>query len=443
MHKFAVIAGAITLLLSSTAIQGQTLKNSNGPANFPPTSYAGTMFVDSAGCVFIRAGKGNRVTWVPRVTRSRQMVCGQRPTAVGGAASVQTATLPRQQTVQPTNARQIAVPTSVQATNTQQVAAANTSGRVRKSGTFPPFSLAALFGLQSTGNGAGQGQLPSQPTNSANFAVAAVQPRVQAAPQAVNLGTRQLFRPFANDKKQIRQNASWSDPYTWVQQPVLRDPYSGQTVTRQGVQTASANNYMVLPEGYQSVYKPGRLNTRRGVGNGTGDDTMNLVWTQTVPRRLINVSTGRDVTNQYQLLQYPFTSSDQQQVHYSTRRSNWVASSKNQVAEAVVAPVKVASFAAPVIRGISNVQDAVGSTISAKPARGNYVQVATFGVPANATRTTAKFAQLGLPTRARSINSKGRVLQVVMLGPFDHSGDLNAALMQARSAGFADAFATR
>ncbi|SFK04145.1 SPOR domain-containing protein [Celeribacter neptunius] len=66
--------------LSLKEAAARSLYNADGPAEFPPLSYKGTQYVDSRGCAYVRSGDGAAVHWVPRVTRSRQVLCGFKPT---------------------------------------------------------------------------------------------------------------------------------------------------------------------------------------------------------------------------------------------------------------------------------------------------------------------------------------------------------------------------
>lgn len=73
----ALTAGA------TLAVQAQVLAT---PAEFPPSSYRGTQYVDSTGCAFVRAGQGVVVNWVPRVDRQRNQLCGFQPTQIAASS---------------------------------------------------------------------------------------------------------------------------------------------------------------------------------------------------------------------------------------------------------------------------------------------------------------------------------------------------------------------
>lgn len=75
----------VSLLGVMGPVNAQALRNANGPAETPPSSFRSNQYVDSRGCVFVRAGIGGNTNWVPRVTRSRQQLCGFEPSATGGA----------------------------------------------------------------------------------------------------------------------------------------------------------------------------------------------------------------------------------------------------------------------------------------------------------------------------------------------------------------------
>jgi hypothetical protein len=58
-----------------------------GPAELPPADFAGRQYVDSRGCVFVRAEVDGRVAWAPRLDRDRTPLCGYRPSLAAGPAA--------------------------------------------------------------------------------------------------------------------------------------------------------------------------------------------------------------------------------------------------------------------------------------------------------------------------------------------------------------------
>ncbi len=61
---------------------GGAMATSMTPAELPPAGYAGSQYVDSKGCIFVRAGSGGNVTWIPRMDRARNQMCNAQPSAV-------------------------------------------------------------------------------------------------------------------------------------------------------------------------------------------------------------------------------------------------------------------------------------------------------------------------------------------------------------------------
>jgi len=88
MQVFRVVSAALfAAVFSAAPLAAQPLAQISGPREQPPADYSANQYVDSAGCVFMRAGVGAAVTWVPRLNRERRLVCGYPPSRPGGAAA--------------------------------------------------------------------------------------------------------------------------------------------------------------------------------------------------------------------------------------------------------------------------------------------------------------------------------------------------------------------
>lgn len=71
----------IGMLASAAALAGSVALGQDliPPAELPPEIYKGQQYVDSRGCLFLRAGSGGQTVWVPRVTRQGESACGYPP----------------------------------------------------------------------------------------------------------------------------------------------------------------------------------------------------------------------------------------------------------------------------------------------------------------------------------------------------------------------------
>jgi len=88
----ATRAIAIAAIAASSVMgiaHAQSISSVQAPAEFPPSTYTGRQYVDSQGCVFVRAGIDGNVTWVPRVSRSRKVICGFQPSLASKPAAAQ------------------------------------------------------------------------------------------------------------------------------------------------------------------------------------------------------------------------------------------------------------------------------------------------------------------------------------------------------------------
>lgn len=463
----AVLIGIVvfsTGFLSGFAAGAQTLRTSRGPAEIPPASYKGSQYVDSRGCAFIRAGYGGSVQWVPRVQRNRRVVCGMSPSRVAGArpAPVQKvgpkARLVRRfkgvttVTAEPRSRRPLVIS-----------ATGNTVARpayVARQPAPQKMRRRAAINWRTVFLGAPLRSTVRQPSPRVALAAPVVAPRqvVRVAPAG----------PVASS----RTRGTWVDPAPIIARSraialgFATRGASRQVVVASGAAVAARAPLKIevtpqqipLPPGYKSLL-PAEFNPAyRGRGTAAGEAAMDLLWTQTMPRRLIDVTTGRDMTRQLAQIHYPYTSV----VRVSTR--SYVPANSSRVHRSYVPRKKriLKDEAAPYnmkkfhkVSDVSAFDPSVGRDVARKTTSpkaaakaptgtsARFIQVATFGVPANATRTLSRFRAKGLPTLSRPLRRAGRSYDIVLLGPFADQSGLNAGLQSARRAGFSDAFLVR
>lgn len=110
-----ISAAALFAALGATGAAAQSRSGPVVPAEMPPASYVGAQYVDSRGCVFIRAGFNGRVNWVPRYGDDRRPMCGYAPSMAGSpsAAPVAVATAPVVTTAAPRTTAVSGIPYSV------------------------------------------------------------------------------------------------------------------------------------------------------------------------------------------------------------------------------------------------------------------------------------------------------------------------------------------
>ncbi|WP_323780019.1 SPOR domain-containing protein [Leisingera sp.] len=438
----AIIAG----ITGAAGIQAQTLRETSPPAEFPPVSYTGKQYVDSRGCIYIRAGIDGNVAWVPRVSRSRKQICGYAPTKLAGTTRQQQAapgpeliTLePGRQPAQsgaaapaaakrtPSAAKPAAAPrvaTTAKPRRTPQSTSARPAAAAAAPASEPAAkkvvrvtpkpapapAVPAPAAAQPAGGGAcaGLSDISRQYSNAAGG---------RCGPQAVppvtyggqGSGAQSSLRLTPNTRvvqTHIYQDRRLSNSFTVPQgyRPVWSD---GRLNPQRGVRTvrpAVVTGFAQVPAGYLAVEREdGRLNRMRGVRTPEGDAQMARIWTDGVPRKLVQLPLDRPALT----------------LPRKARRSP---------AEAQPSGLRLSTRSAP--------QAAAPQQTEWR----RYVRAATFSDAGQAKAAARRLAASGLPVRLGTVSRKGQPYKVVLAGPFRHQAKAAAALAKVQKAGFSGA----
>jgi cell division septation protein DedD len=382
------------------------------PAEFPPESFNGHQYVDSKGCVFIRAGIDGAITWIPRVTRKRSALCGFKPSLAGSAI----ADLP----VIPDPAPRIAVAPAA------PVRAPSMVKPVRPSMTHAPTPAPV----------AARPTAPDLPTTTAGLV---------HHPIPLNKAVGSVRAGSHGQKPQILAPDATPAPVAAPAAIRAAGLYEGQVLTAPPV------DQVRVPKGYRPAWDDGRLNPDRGKQTLQGALQTALIWTQTVPRRLVD-ETGRDMTREYNYLVFPYTDYGKQQrdlaggqhIVVRTGGGDRFIVAKDRLSVSPTTGKTVLSSKSPAPRQPAVVAAKQPVNAVARPAPqgvvGRFVQVGTFAQGSNANATAARLQRAGLPVRIGEVNRGGRALQIVLAGPFPNPSQAQSALSSVHRAGFADAF---
>lgn len=409
--KIASVA-VLALMVGLGAAKAQSAKDFGGPRELPPASFKGQQYVDSRGCVFLRAGFGGQTNWVPRVTRDRRQLCGYPPSGrevpiaadvapvkpgkpAAGRKPMDTvasiATPPRIRGAAPAPKVQARVAPAApgvvvpQGTRGQRAERAPGKPGPGKIGCYPDAPVAERFAVRGGGTivmcTRGDGDLtharaPLLPGGSAAVAPSGF----------VEGGTR---RAAPVDQRLI----------------------------------VSTQN--VPPKGFKNAWEDDRLNPRRGQGSAAGWTAQDGVWTRELPARLVEEA-AREAARK-------------------PRRPVQQGVSEGKGGGSGVGPDIATPPPAPPVgpdgqKHLRKLQVSSKSEGAVATTARSYVQVGSFGQSANAQLASQRLAGLGLPVAQQKATKGGKPLAIVLAGPFQTTEHAQAALRAARSAGFSDAF---
>lgn len=257
---FAVILGGVILSAGPSSAQSGDLR---GPREGPPPGFRGAQYVDSGGCVFVRAGVAGRTTWVPRIGANRRQLCGQPPSFTPAPpVAVTQAPVPEAQ------------PAPAPAPAETRRAATQT--RPAPAPVAPPAAPAVRTTQGCPGHAPhGERLLLAD----GRFALVCFRNRDAVPDWAVRQGEARVECDAAAGGPAV-QRRDGSRSALCMPAPVV--------ARGAGVVIDLADVAAPVPKGFKPAWTDDRLNPLRGKGTAAGQAQQDRIWTRTTPMRLVD-----------------------------------------------------------------------------------------------------------------------------------------------------------
>ncbi|MBI1170201.1 hypothetical protein GC209_02275 [bacterium] len=287
-----------------------------GPSNRPPASFKGQQFVDSRGCLFLRAGSGRNVNWVARIDRNRAPICGMLPTGSAAAQAAVQADMAPDPLARPVQAATAPTAAAPVVAGTQGNGSAGIFGQKPSPGPAPTvFTTAATAPARPAQPGpAYQGSFVA--TGMAGVQCYDSAPRLESVKLSGGMtlvctrgdGTTQGWRApllSAAQQPQVRAQPIPPAPAPLVMAPVPATPVVMAPVVTPVAATvrmapapqsvpmarpAQAAPAVVMPKppkGWMLAWKDDRLNPLRGPRTIEGERQQDQVWQRSTPMVLV------------------------------------------------------------------------------------------------------------------------------------------------------------
>ncbi|WP_353474450.1 SPOR domain-containing protein [Salipiger sp. H15] len=411
-----------TALIAGEAA-AQRIETISTPAELPPASYSGPQYVDSRGCVFVRAGFGDAVVWVPRVSRAGEPVCGYAPSLAGQSRTATPpapAATPAETPAPAPSPKPAPAPTTARATPAPVPAPAPAPARasgqpmttvaskpatvVKAPASKPPAAPAPRVVAAVPATKAAPA--PVQPAQPARGLVGgACAPgfsgEIVSNGRTVRCGPQ--TEPYATEVRRGEAPAKGKNVYiyngdgtgSW-QDGKLLVPGSTRILPRHVYEEGPAER-TVIPAGYRPAWEDDRLNPHRALQTVKGYYDSQRVWTHDVPRAS---TAGTVVTAQAPRVRFE--------------------------GDPALRPAQSTVQSGTLIAAASDSADTP-----------RFIQIGAFSSVEKAEAATRRLRAAGLPVQQLARSSDG--LRLLRVGPYEEDRAAERALARVRATGYREA----